>query len=118
MSQASFPSAIDQPIAKSQGGAYAFVVADIGSVVFATAVGAQGFSLNTTTSLVPALLAGRTLILTVQCTGAATALTITPEPTTPATTINGAAAGAPYVAAVGRTRVSLFSLDGVNWFTG
>lgn len=101
-----------QPMSNVQGAGYAFDAKDIGNVVFATGAGAQAFTLPT---LAAFILSGRMALLTVQCEGAATAVTITPGA---GSQINGAGLGVAYVATVGRTRISLFSRDGLAWFTG
>ncbi len=105
-------AAIAQPVANSQGAGYALAAADIGNVVFATGAGAQAFSLP---DLSASLTAGRVLLLTIQCTGAATAVTITPGGSSQ---IDGAGVGVAFVGAVGRSRISLMSLDGLSWYSG
>ena len=101
-----------QPVANPQngiGGDYSIVTADIGAVIFACAAGAQNIDLP---DLSGSLKPGRTLIITIQCTEAATALTVTPGG---GMTIDGAGV---YTLAVGRSRVSLFSAGGLDWFSG
>lgn len=101
-----------QPVSNPQGAGYALAAADIGAVVFATGAGAQAFTLP---DLSAALQAGRTLLLTIQCTGNATAVTITPGA---GSQIDNAGVATPFVATVGRTRISLMSKDGLNWYSG
>jgi len=103
---------ISQPASNPQGAGYALAAADLGNVVFATGAGAQAFTLA---DLSASLIAGRMLMLTIQCEGAATAVTITPGA---ASQINGAGLGVAFVMAVGRSRATLFSRDGLAWFTG
>lgn len=101
-----------QPAGNTQAAGYALAAVDIGAVVFATGAGAQAFTLPT---LAASLITNRMLILTVQQTGAATAVTITPGA---ASQIDGAGVGVAYVLGAGRKRVSLFSYDGLAWFSG
>ncbi len=101
-----------QPLANVQAGGYAFVIGDIGAVVFATGAGAQPFTLP---DLSAGIIEDRTALLTVQCTGEATVVTITPGA---GSQIDGAGVGVPYVAPVGRSRISILSLDGLNWYSG
>lgn len=101
-----------QPMSNVQGAGYAFAAKDIGNVVFATGAGAQAFTLPT---LAAFILSGRMALLTVQCEGAATAVTITPGA---GSQINGAGLGVAYAVAIGRSRLTLFSRDGLAWFTG
>jgi hypothetical protein len=88
------------------------LAADIGGVISVTTAGAHAVSLP---SLAASVLVGRTAVLTWQAEDAATAITITPSITSQ---INGAGVGVPYVAPVGRVRITLFSRDGLSWFTG
>lgn len=102
--------AAEQPTAITASGSHTFDANDIGQIVWATGAGAQAFTLNT---LVASLVSGKSLVLTVQCTGAATAVTITCGS---GVTINGSSSA--YAATAGRTRISLVSKDGLAWFTG
>ncbi len=102
---------IEQPASRVYAGAAdTIVAADVGGVVFYT--GAAGVTVNLPT-LAASLLTGRMLLLSFQAEGAATILTVDPGT---GVTINGSTSN--YVAATGRTRVSLFSRDGLAWFTG
>jgi len=106
--------AMAQPAANPQGGAYGLVAADIGAVVFATGAGAQAFTLpDLSAALVKA--PGTALILTIQCTGNATHVTITPAGTVQ---IDNAGVGVAFDGGTGRKRISLVSKDGLNWFSG
>jgi len=88
------------------------LAADIGGVISVTIAGAHAVNLP---SLATSVLAGRVAVLTWQAEAAATAITITPGVSSQ---INGAGVGVPYVAPVGRVRITLFSRDGLAWFTG
>jgi hypothetical protein len=101
-----------QPVANPQGAGYALAAADIGNVVFATGAGAQAFTLP---DLSASLISGRTMLITIQCEGAATAVTITPGGSSQ---IDGAGVGVAFVGTTGRSRISLLSRDGLNWFSG
>lgn len=103
---------VSQPPSITDADAHTFAAVDIGAVIHATGAGAMAYSLP---DLSAALQTARELILTVQCTGAASAVTITPGA---ASQIDGAGVGVAYVAAVGRTRISLVSNDGLNWYSG
>lgn len=99
-----------QPAANIRGGAFALGIGDIGNVVFATAAGAQAVSLADQSS---ALTAGpRTLMHTIQCTGNATALTITPGPTVQ---IDNAGVGVVFVATVDIIRFGLAAFMRANY---
>jgi len=86
------------------------VAGDIGNVVFVTQAATCTIALG---DLSGSLIAGRMLLLTWQCEGAATALVIDPG-----ASVNIDASASNYVAIVGRSRVSLMSRDGLNWFSG
>jgi len=103
---------VAQPPSYNFSGGLALSSAHIGAVGHATGAGAQAVTLP---DLSAALQSGRELILTIQCEGAATAVTITPGGTSQ---IDGAGVGVAFVATVGRTRISLTSRDGLNWFSG
>jgi len=83
---------------------------DVGNVVFVTQAATCTVTLDT---LAGSLISGRMLLLTWQCEGVATALVIDPGASV---NINGSASN--FVATVGRSRVSLMSRDGLNWFSG
>jgi hypothetical protein len=103
---------VNLPLSFTFSGAFTFLPVHLGGVIHATGAGAQAASLpNLSSSLQP----NRELILTVQPEGAATAVTITPAS---GCQINAAGSGVAFVATVGRTRISLCSKDGVNWYSG
>lgn len=103
---------VQQPATRSVSGTTDTIVAgDIGNVVFYSQAGGVAAELP---DLSGSLIAGRTLVLTLQGTDAATVITVsTPNG---AVTIDGDAAN--FVAATGMARVSLLSLDGLAWYSG
>jgi hypothetical protein len=101
---------VDQPPANPEAAGYALAAADIGGIVFATGAGAQAFTLP---DLSGSLIAGKTLILRIQQTGAATNVTITPGGSSQ---INGAGVGVAYVCGAGMKFTTLRSVDGLNWY--
>jgi len=86
------------------------LAADIGNVVFVSQAAGCEVALN---DMSGSLTSGRMQIFTWQCEGAATVLAINPGTSV---TIDGSASN--YVAPTGRARVSLFSRDGLAFFSG
>lgn len=86
------------------------VPGDIGNVVLYSQAGGVEVELP---DLSVSLIAGRSLLLTLQATNAATVITVDPGA---GVTIDGSASN--YVAATGKARVSLISLDGLAWYSG
>lgn len=104
---------VDQPAARAEAGASdTIVAADIGGVLFYVNAGAVAVALpDLSAEVIPG--GERVLVLTIQATGAATVVTITPGV---GVTIDGS--GSAHVAPTGRARVSLVSRDGLAWFSG
>ncbi len=102
---------VDQPAQRLVAGATdTIVAADIGSVVFySNAAGVE----TELPDLSASMFSTRLAILTFQNEGAATVLTIDPGV---GVTIDGATTSV--VGAAGRKRVSLFSRDGLAWYSG
>lgn len=111
-------ASLAQPAANIQAGAYAIAARDIGNVIFASGAGAQAFTLPDLSASIGSVgdvthpQAARAALITIQQVTSTTLVTITPAA---GSQINGAGLGVPYVLAVGRSRVSLFSEDGLNW---
>lgn len=104
-------SYVDQPPARSVSGTTDTIVAgDIGGVVMYSQAGGVTVSVPDLSS---SLVAGKVLILTLQGTNAATVITVDPGASV---TIDGSASN--FVAATGKSRVSLISVDGLNWYSG
>lgn len=108
---AALQGAVNQPSARSVPGTTdTIVAADIGGVVMYAQAGGVTVSLP---SLASALLAGKSIILTLQATNALTAITVDPGG---GVSIDGSTSN--FVAATGRSRVSLISVDGLNFYSG
>lgn len=102
---------VDQPQQRTDATAsITLAVADIGGVVLVTGAGAVAIGLP---SLAAGVLSNKAQVLTLQATGAATAMTVTPSG---GATIDGSASA--FVATTGRSRVSLISVDGLAWYSG
>lgn len=114
-------ASLAQPAANIQAGAYAVAARDIGNVIFASGAGAQAFTLPDLSTAIGSVgdvthpQAGRMAIVTIVSENDLTAVTITPGA---GSQINGAGVGVPYAFAVGPSRISLFSRDGLSWSTG
>lgn len=102
---------VDQPPRRSVSGTTDTVLAaDIGGVVMYSQAGGVTVDLPT---LAASLIANKALVLTLQATNAATIITVDPGTSV---TIDGS--GSNYVAATGKSRVSLISVDGLAWYSG
>lgn len=100
-----------QPAGRTVSGTTDTIVAgDIGALVLYSQAGGVTVDLA---SLASSLISGRALVLTLQGTNAATVITVDPGTSV---TIDGSASN--YVAATGKARVSLLSLDGLAWYSG
>ncbi len=102
---------VDQPARRNVSGTTdTIVIGDVGGVVFYSQAGGVTASLP---DLSASLRSGGCMVLTLQGTNVATVITVDPGS---GVTIDGSTSN--YVAATGRARVSLISVDGVNWFSG
>lgn len=102
---------LQQPAARTVSGTTDTIVAgDIGNIVMYSQAGGVEAELG---DLSASLIAGRAIVLTFQCTNAATILTIDPGV---GVTIDGGAGN--FVATTGKSRVSLISVDGLAFYSG
>ena len=102
---------VRQPVARSVSGSTDTVVAgDVGNLILMTRAGGCTFDLPT---LAAGLIAGRMLQITIQATDAAGVISVDPDT---GVTLDGSASN--FVAATGKARVVLFSIDGLAWFSG
>jgi hypothetical protein len=103
---------VDQPGGRTvPGNTDTVLTGDIGNTVFYSNAGGVTVTLN---SLAANLIANKVIVITLQATNAATVITV--DPGTGSVTIDGSASN--FVAATGKSRVSLMSLDGVNFYSG
>lgn len=102
---------VQQPAGRTDSdGSVTIAAGDIGNVVFCSNAGAVTVDLP---DLSGSLISGRAIVITIQGTNAATVITVDPGASV---TIDGSASN--FVAATGKARVSLISLDGLAFYSG